>query len=383
MPLSSGEAPTPSRRRASGWTVTTTVVAVLLVATVAVPSKVSAQPSPNQPDMTLDARTKAEAIASLAAALRDAYVIPDVGEAVAKALEERDRHGEYDAVTSAKAFSQLVTKQMAEVAHDKHLRLAYSAGVLPPWTVSKTGEPPPSPCAECELRQARSSNYGFERIERLTGNIGYVKLDGFSDAEGGDAVAAGAMALVRNTDALIIDLRDNHGGGPSMFAFLASYFFSDPIHLTDLAWHIAGTKDYNVTQMWTMPYVPGQRYLNKDLYVLTSARTFSIAEAFVDAFQTQKRATVVGETTGGGANGGGPYRISEHFFAAMPMGRMVNPVTKANWEAKGIEPDRKVSEKDALPTAHRLAVQHLIEKTTDQQALASLKQALATLDSKK
>src|ERR1700751_5768321 len=107
-----------------------------------------------------------------------------------------------------------------------------------------------------------------------------------------------------------------------------SYFFVDPEHLTDLAWRLGGTKDYNDTQMWTVPYVLGQRYVNKDIYILTSPRTFSIAEAFLKAFQSQKRATVVGETTGGGANGGGPYRISEHFFAALPMGRMVNPATK-------------------------------------------------------
>jgi C-terminal processing protease CtpA/Prc len=65
--------------------------------------------------------------------------------------------------------------------------------------------------------------YGFERIERLSGNVGYLKFSGFADQEGGGAVAAGAMAFLANTDALIIDLRDNHGGGLDMFALLASY----------------------------------------------------------------------------------------------------------------------------------------------------------------
>ena len=165
-----------------------------------------------------------------------------------------------------------------------------------------------------------------------------------------------------------------------MLALFTSYFFNGSVHLNDLAFRIAGTKDYNVKQMWTLPYVPGQRYVDKEVYVLTSQRTFSAAEEFTYDLQALKRATVVGETTAGGANPGGPYRVGDHFYAAMPMGHSVNPVTKTNWEGKGIAPDIKVPEKNALTAAQRVALQHLVEKTTDQQALAVLKKALATLD---
>jgi C-terminal processing protease CtpA/Prc len=320
---------------------------------------------------------KAEAIASLTKGLREEYVFPDVGDAVAKMLEERNARGEYNAVTSATAFSDLLTTQMSEVAHDKHLRFVYSSEVLPPLPVSKPGEPPAYPD---NLPQLRGSNYYFEKVERLSGNVGYLKLNAFVYAEGGGAVAAGAMAFLANSDALIIDLRQNDGGEPSMLALLASYFFNVPVHLNDLAFRIAGTKDYNVKQMWTLPYVPGQRYVDKEVYILTSQRTFSGAEEFTYDLQALKRATVVGETTAGGANPGGPYRVGDHFYAAMPMGHAVNPVTKTNWEGKGVAPDIKVPEKDALSTAQRLALQHLVEKTTDQQALTVLKRALAALD---
>ena len=165
-----------------------------------------------------------------------------------------------------------------------------------------------------------------------------------------------------------------------MFALLVSYFVTGDVHVIDFAFRIAGTRDYNVRQTWTLPYVSGRRYVDKEVYILTSQRTFSIAEAFTDVLQSLKRATVVGETTGGGANGGGPYRIGDHFFVSMPMAHFDNALTKTNWEGKGIAPDIKVPEKDALSTAQRLALRHLVEKTTDQQALAVLKQALATLD---
>jgi len=128
-----------------------------------------------------------------------------------------------------------------------------------------------------------------------------------------------------------------------MFALLASYCFTGPVHLNDFAFRLAGTKDYNVTQTWTLPYVPGQRYVDKEVDILTSQRTFSVAEAFTDLLQSLKRATVVGETTAGGANGGGPYRIGDRFFAAMPMGRLVNPVTKTNWEGNSGAPHEKAN----------------------------------------
>jgi hypothetical protein len=358
----------------------TSVLVVLLAATIALPRPVAAQPNARQPDMSMDARTRTEVVVSLSKALRAAYVFPDVGETVANMLEKRNARGEYDAITTAKAFSDLLTQQMVEAAHDKHLGLAYSAGILPPLPVSKAGEPPLSPNPAAESRLARANNYGFERVERLGGNVGYLKLNAFVDAEGGNAVAAGAMAFIANTDALILDLRENGGGGPSMFALLASYFFKDAVHLSDLAWRLAGTTDYAVTQTWTVPPVAGPRYSDKDVYILTSERTFSVAEAFTDALQTQKRAVVVGKTTGGGANAGSSYRIDDHFFAAIPMGHLDNPVTKTNWEGKGVVPDVNVPEKDALLTAQRLALQRLIEKTTSQQALAALKGALAALD---
>jgi len=341
-------------------------------------SSVPAQPKPNQPDMAIDAKAKAEAIASLSRGLKDEYVFPDLGDKVARMLEERSARGEYDSVTNAKAFTELLTKQMQEIAKDKHLRFLYSAQVLPAVLPSaKPGEEPPPDARQ--LVRLRRNNYEFEKVEHLSGNIGYLKVNAFLDAERGGGVAAGAMAFLANTDALIIDLRQNGGGEPSMLALLASYFFSGSVHLNDLAYRISGTRDYQVTQTWTQPYVPGQRYLDKAVFILTSARTFSAAEEFTYDLQALRRATVVGETTAGGANPGGPYRVTDHFYAAMPRGHSINPVTKTNWEGKGIEPDVKVPEQDALKTAQRLALEHLIKNTTDEQALAALNRALTTL----
>jgi hypothetical protein len=102
--------------------------------------------------------------------------------------------------------------------------------------------------------------------------------------------------------------------------------------------------------------------LGKDVYILTSKRTFSAAEEFTYNLQGLKRATVIGETTGGGAHPGRGYRINDHFMMFVPTGRAINPVTKTNWEGTGVKPDVEVPAEKALETAHRTAQQKLQDK---------------------
>ena len=120
-------------------TLGTRFLGFLLAVAITVPASVSAQPNPSQPDMAMDASTRAEAIASLTKALRAAYVFPDVGDAVAKILEERNARGEYNSITSAKAFADLLTKQMSESAHDKHLGLGLQFGGASPFACFQIG----------------------------------------------------------------------------------------------------------------------------------------------------------------------------------------------------------------------------------------------------
>src|SRR5262249_31347733 len=104
-----------------------------------------------------------------------------------------------------------------------------------------------------------------------------------------------------------------------------------------------------------------------DVYVLTSARTFSAAEEFTYNLQAQKRATVVGETTGGGAHPGGTRPINEHFAMFVPTGRAINPITKTNWEGTGVKPDVAADADEALAKAHELAVKKLLANTEDDE----------------
>ncbi len=136
------------------------------------------------------------------------------------------------------------------------------------------------------------------------------------------------MNFLANSDALIVDLRENGGGAPAMIQLLSSYLFSgEPPAPERLLLPAATTRPM---QFWTQPYVPGARLADSRPYVLTSRRTFSGAEEFTYNLKNLKRATIVGETTGGGAHPvqpGDPQRrlLDRASRSAAPSTRSARP----------------------------------------------------------
>jgi hypothetical protein len=321
------------------------------------------QGPPEQPDMTVDAAARKEVIENLLRRLNDTYIFPETAAKMGRAVRERLDKGEYDRLTSAKQFAEKLTADVQEVSRDKHLRVRYSYQPIP----ERAGGPREPSAEEREQfrREMSRINYGFQKVERLPGNIGYVEFRGFFDPEGGAETVAAVFNFLANTDAIIFDLRQNGGGDPRMVALVCSYLFGpEPVHLNDLHWRDG--KGERVEEFWTSKEVAGRRYAGKDVYVLTSGRTFSGAEEFSYNLKNLKRATLVGETTGGGANPGGGNRISEHFGAFIPTGRAVNPITKTNWEGTGVEPVVKVSADTALQTAQIIELRKMAGQTTDE-----------------
>jgi C-terminal processing protease CtpA/Prc len=194
-------------------------------------------------------------------------------------------------------------------------------------------------------------NCTFSKVEILDNNIGYIKFGAFPPPDMCGPTVVAAMNFVAHADALIFDLRENHGGDPNMVDFIVSYLFRGSTHINDLT----DRHDNETHQYWTMPWVLGPRFVDQPVYVLTSNSTFSGGEEFTYDLKTQKRATIVGETTGGGAHPVRPMPAGDHFTIGVPFGRPINPVTKDDWEGKGVEPDVKVSAADALTTAQKLA----------------------------
>lgn len=352
-------------RRAFHYVLLAAIVGLCLAATAQNPGG-----PPPQQDMTIDAAARTEVIDGALKHLNDLYVFPDVAKKMEQAVRARVSAGDYNAITSAQTLASTLQSHLREVSRDKHLRVQYSFEPIP----MDDGRGPSPEAHERQRVQARTTNYGFEKVERLPGNVGYLDLRGFAGTPDAEATAAAAMNFLANADALIVDMRFNGGGSPAMVAFVSSYLFDQRTHLNDIYWR----PNDETRQWWTRDDVPGKKLGGaKDVYVLTSNRTFSAAEEFTYNLKNLKRATIVGETTGGGAHPGGPARINAHFQVWVPRGRAINPITKTNWEGTGVTPDVDVPAPLALKTAHVLALKKIVAANKDEWRAAPLRDALA------
>jgi hypothetical protein len=360
----------------------TTVIRLVAVCVLAISAACSGIAQQEQPDLTIDASTRTQVIDTILKRLNQSYVFPEVATKMEQSIRERVEKKEYDQITSSKEFATKLTNDLQAVSHDKHLRVRYSNQAIP-----ERG-PQREPTAEEREQRKREltwMNHGFAKVERLPGNIGYLEFYNFMDEELGADTVAAAMNFINGTDSLIIDMRQNGGGNPAMVALVCSYLFGpEPVHLNDLYWREGNRTD----EFWTKKEVSGKRYLNKDVYVLTSKRTFSGAEEFTYNLKNLKRATIIGETTGGGAHPGGMFRLTEHFGAFVPTGRAISPITKTNWEGTGVTPDVNVPADQALLTARLMALKKSLPtikadiKPMAQAEIDKLEKELAALKTK-
>ncbi|HEY6989648.1 MAG TPA: S41 family peptidase, partial [Bryobacteraceae bacterium] len=307
--------------------------------------------------VALDAALRKRVIDSINSNLAEFYIDPGVAQQMQEALQAHLKAGEYDSITDGDAFAAKLTNDLRAVSHDKHLGVNFS-----PFKMPDRREATPEDRTRMQ-QQMKHNNCAFRKVEILPANIGYVKFDGFMPADVCAPTVVAAMGFVAHTDALILDLRDNGGGDPAMVTFIASFLFDKPTHLNDLY----NRKEDSTHQFWTLSYVPGERLAKQAVFVLTSKRTFSGAEEFAYDLKNQKRATLIGETTGGGAHPVGGHPVADYFVVGVPFAKAINPISKTDWEGTGVEPDVKVSAADALTTAEKLANEKIQAERHKQQ----------------
>jgi hypothetical protein len=292
-----------------------------------------------------------EIVQTAMAILRARYVFPERAAQAAAEIEARLAAGEYDDLGEPELAERL-TSQLYAICADKHLRVRAHPEPL---------RPRPRPADPDKARQemrsiGRLDNFGIHRVERLDGNVGYIDLHRVAMPQNAGAAIAAAMELVSGTYALIFDLRQNGGGAPDGVVFWCSYLFDGPgIHLNDIFEAETG----ETRQFWSVPYVPGSRYVDKPVYVLTSQETFSGGEDFCYTLQALGRAQLIGETTGGGAHPTGTRPLSATMAISVPHARSVNPITGTNWEGTGVVPDIRVAAAEAHDVAYGMALRHV------------------------
>jgi Peptidase family S41/N-terminal domain of Peptidase_S41 in eukaryotic IRBP len=316
---------------------------------------------------------KRDVVAALARDLRDRYVFPDVAERAASELTNKAVNGAYASATTSQTFAKALDNDLRALGNDAHFRVRYAPDFVP--RPSDDRAPTAEELAHLHDETLREG-YAIARVERLPGNVGYLDLRGFGPTEFVADAYTSAIALLQGTDAMIIDLRRNGGGEPESVAYLLSHFFAagDRRHINDIY-----SRPHDETQQsWT---VPVKVHYLKPVYVLTSARTFSGGEECAYDFQTQKRATLVGETTGGGANPGDLVQLPHGIIAFIPTGRAINPITKTNWEHVGVKPDVAVPAAKAMQVAYAEILRAQIAGAKSTEAREDLQKVLTRVES--
>jgi nucleoside 2-deoxyribosyltransferase len=288
-------------------------------------------------------------VLEVAATVSREYMDPVVAERLADSLRRRLNEGEYRGVTAPDGLAARLTRDLFAESQDKHLAVMVA--------LEAAATTPATPAANTREQGVRRTNGGVQRVEILTGNVGYLNLTSFWRAEEAGEIIASAMRLLRRADALIIDLRQNSGGSPDTTALTAGYLF-DRAGLP--LFHIVPRSGNPVAYATPAP-APPERDERRPVYVLTSAKTFSAGEGFAFLLQERKRAEVIGERTAGAANPGRPYRVNAWFEVTVPNGQVRSALSGGNWEGRGVTPDLEVAAADALEAAHARALKRLSE----------------------
>lgn len=329
-----------------------------------VPPPADAAPAPRSAQNTIDAEGRRTTIDSLAREIEARYIDTALARRVATTIRERARSGAYDTLATRATFARGVTLDLRQF--DKHF------GVIPV-TSSSSGP---------NIQLGARDNFGVKRVERLDGNVGYLKFDVFgTDTAGAANVLRTALRFLARADALIVDLRENRGGAGAVGQLLLSYFVPGPARVTaDL--FTRTPRGFDSTTVETATRVdPDMRFAEQPLYVLTSPRTASAAEWLAYNLQALKRARVVGEISAGAAHPIQFIRLNGDFDASIPIGRARSRITKTDFEGLGVQPDLKVSADQALSIAHGEALRTLLSRTSDPLAKAEIERALANIKS--
>ncbi|MDQ0465145.1 hypothetical protein QO010_002929 [Caulobacter ginsengisoli] len=329
----------------------------------------AAPAAPVQPRLVVD---------GVAQAISDSYFDAAKGAQIAASLGAAAAKGEFDRFTDPRDLATALGNWLRPL--DAHFNVVWNpAAGPPPQGGPQRRAPDPAQIAQREAADRRA-NFGFRRVEILSGNIGYIDLRQFADFDPESATAPArdaadaALALIARTDAVIIDLRDNGGGSPAMVGYLASAFTPAGANI----YNTFHSREGDSSEAPIKPYAKPR--LDVPVYILTTARTGSAAEALAYTLQQAGRATIVGEASGGAANPGGMAPAGNGFAIFVSRGSPENPISHKNWEGTGVQPDQPAPAAQALIVARRLALTAVVAKAPAGPARTDSQWALEALD---
>lgn len=298
------------------------------------------------PDTTrISAAEKRYLITKIDSLNRAYYFRPDSCDVILKRLNAKLAYGAYDSLNTCERFAHALARDLKYAADDYHFHVWYNPQLLRSINAGKDVSQIKRIKKLNQFRQQRM-NYGFVDLRVLDGCIGYVKFNQFADPDDSRETLEAVSDFVGHTDAIILDLRDNEGGSQRMIGLLTRYFVKG--RRTILINYRRGKKPINIR---TPRRIEGTSLADKPLIILQSDKTFSAPEAFAYCMQQLHRATVIGDTTGGGAHPVKTYTLNDRFAINIPIGDVRCAMNGKNWEGTGVIPDIAVDPAQAMYTA--------------------------------
>lgn len=324
-------------------------------------------------------------VTEVADAIQTYYYDIDRAKEIATALRGEAAQGRYDRYDDPRDLATALSERIRPL--DGHFRVNWrapdAAGKAPGPAMRPGPGPGPGPSGAAPVDFSPRRNYGLRRVEVLPGNVGYIDLRELPHFEFGDPneparrALEAALQLVAATDSVIIDLRDNGGGSPASVGYLTSAFTPKNADIYN-RFRLRRGDEMRSDSEAPADWYPNPR-LQVPLYVLTSARTGSAAEALAYTLKNAGRAVVVGQASGGAANPGGDIPLAAGFSVFVSFGSPVSPITHGNWEGTGVIPDVAVAPADALATAQRLALEAALKQGLSGAAAVDTRWALDAL----
>jgi len=315
---------------------------------------------------TLSLKQKEKTLHELQSKITNQYVLTENINMITAALSKLQVSSEFKQAKTHMELAKLLATTIR--AFDGHFSVL--------WSESST-EKSQSKDYEGWFPKLSRKNSGFTKVEILKGNIGYIDFWGFDElTESSKTKAKAVMAFVEDTDAVIFDLRQNGGGSAVMIQFISSHFFQNRTHLNSFY----NRKTGELTEFWTFDDIDGKKRPNVPIYILTSDFTFSAAEEFAYNFKNLKRATVIGESTGGGANPVYFFDLGNGFRASIPISKAVNPISKTNWEGVGVQPDIAIESVKAFDLAYKMALKAIKPEIKNQYQLKEVNEQIQMFD---
>lgn len=289
--------------------------------------------SQNISDKEIDA-----AINTMAKLIADNYVFPEKGNAIAKALLQESKKGTFNGLNSWKRFDSATTTFLQRTSHDGHLYVRTDPDIVKQLrtkdtTGTSTSETQPGKDPFFYGAGPMKKNYGFRKVEIFDNNIGYIKLAEICISGQSLPTLYAAMKFVANTSALIIDLRDNGGGGSDTGAVIESFFLPANKPLLEFKSR-SGQANLEKTVEW----LKEKKYENP-LFIIVNGGTASAAEALAFSLQHNKRAKIIGQRSAGGAHMNSWYPVNDQVFVSVSTAAPTIPGTEVSWEQRGVQPD--------------------------------------------